>query len=231
MRMKFNSTGEQLIQELVANPTRFTKEGKGLELLREYFEGFSLETLRPLLSNSDLKVRKEAVAILSELGTQGCDLLDAVVLLVNDLDLSIKYDALECIMVCSVGQNAGEFLHVLRSMESNVEVLRILAMRLSSNADPLQLQAAFQGLETFDFKEDIHKKGLITLLNSDFLDTKEILSMIDDNEALTRKYGAITAKRLFGKYPELIRYALLSKDSDVQKFAKDFIDLQKKNNI
>jgi hypothetical protein len=42
---------------------------------------------------------------------------------------------------------------------------------------------------------------------------------------LMTKYGAITAKRVYKKYPALIDIALLSHDSEVRKFAADFIEL------
>ena len=57
-------------------------------------------------------------------------------------------------------------------------------------------------------------------------DHQRILKMIDDNEPLVRKYGAIAAKRIFQDSPELIVHASSSKDSDIQQFAQDVIDVE-----
>jgi hypothetical protein len=51
--MKTKSRGEGLIREMLNDTSGFN----GNELLKEYFAGFPLDTLRPLLSNGDPIVR------------------------------------------------------------------------------------------------------------------------------------------------------------------------------
>src|SRR5687767_5767707 len=115
--MKDNSLGERLIQELLANSTRFHQCGKAYELLQEYFNGLSLDTLRPLLANNNRMVRRAALWVTSELGVGGRSLIHDVIPLLNDDDRYVQYHVLEIIMVCSFAENVDEFVHVVRSLE------------------------------------------------------------------------------------------------------------------
>ena len=66
-----DSLGSKLIHELLTDSAKFNEEGRSYQLLKEYFDEFPLETLRPLLSNNDPLVRRAAVWIVSELGEEG----------------------------------------------------------------------------------------------------------------------------------------------------------------
>ena len=143
-----NSLGEKLIEELLADPVRFAEKGRANKLLDEYFRGFPLRTLRPLLTNNNRTVQYEAVWIVSELGRQGSSLIFDIIPFLKNSDRSIRYEALESVMVFSEGENFGEFLHVVKSMQSDDEVIRVLAMYLVSNANNMQLQSVIQLLGT-----------------------------------------------------------------------------------
>ena len=52
-----NQTATELIQEMLADPIQFEAEGRANDLLQYYFDGFPLDTLRPLLQSSDVVFR------------------------------------------------------------------------------------------------------------------------------------------------------------------------------
>lgn len=219
-----NSEGIQLIEELYTDSSKFYKQGKSYQLLQKYFEGFPLESLRPLLSSKDTLIRKVAIWIISELGTDGCFIND-IIPLVNDEDRYIKYHALEIIAMCSTNKNNGEFIILFPHLESTDDVIRILTMRLISNANMLQLEmsAKYFGLkETYN---KLHLEGLLKLIEIDSITYEQVLMMINSDEPLSRKYGVIAAKRLYNRYPDLINEAMISDDQDIVKFSKEVAEM------
>ncbi len=221
--MTNNYLGDKLIQELLADPVNFNKHGKAYQLLQEYFDTLSLDTLRPLLLNDDRFVRRAAVWVTSELGIEASSLIQNAIPLVNDGDRYIEYHALEIVMVCSVGENVEEFVHVVHSLLSNDDVIRSLCMRLVANANVSQLKAAIHFFEdeNLDSSGTLHRQGLSNLVKLESLDSEEVLSLIADIDPLTRKYGVIAAKKLVHKFPELIKQASTSEDPDIRKFSQE----------
>lgn len=213
---------KSLVAELLANPARFNEQGRAYQLLQGYFHGYPLETLRPLLAHEDELVQRAAIWIVSELGEQGCTLLHDVVPLMNSGNRYIRYHALEVAIVCAIGEDVDEFTHVARALQSDDDVIRGLAMRLVANADPSQLEAGLRLTGTA--LGEAHRKGLQQLSRGDSLKPEEVSEMIVADDSLTRRYGAIAAKRLSRRYPELIVSAESSVDPDVRRLANDRIE-------
>lgn len=217
--------GSKLIEELNSNPSKFYKQGKTYQLLQEYFNGFPLETLRPLLCHEEPLIRRAAVWVTSELGVSGCSLLNDAITLIYDEDRYIRYHALEIVAVCSVGENLNEYIKIVSFLESNDDVIRVLVMRLISNADKLHLEVAarFFGLKGSYHK--LHNEGLLKLLEVEKTPPEEVFLMINSCEPLTRKYGIIAAKKLFAKFPKIILDAVDNEDSDISRFSKEVIEI------
>jgi hypothetical protein len=211
--MKTKTRGERLIREMLSDPARFN----GNELLKEYFAGFPLETLRPLLASADRMVRRVAVWIASELGKEARPLIHEAVSLVHDPERYIRAYALDIIAVCSLAEDADKYVHVVRSLEDGDEVIRVQAMFLMSNAYASQLQTAAQSFGVAGPSDKLHKKWL-SQLAAERLNAGAISSMIDSPEPLLRRYGAIAAWRCHDRLPELVSHLALSTDSDIRKF-------------
>ena len=60
----------QLIEAMLADPIAFEEQGRANELLKHYFSGFPLDTLRPLLRSENVAVQRNASFIASELGSR-----------------------------------------------------------------------------------------------------------------------------------------------------------------
>ena len=219
--MMEHSVARRLIQELLCHTVTFNEEGKGYDLLQEYFNGFPVDTLRPLLTNEDNLVRRETIWIVSELGRQGDVLIDEVKSLIYDEDAFIQYLALDSVMVCSFGDNVEQFVHVIRALENRDERIRTHTMSLVSYADLAQLKAAIRIFDsTTSVVDKLHKQGLSLLLSGVALDAIELRRLSDDKEPLIRRYAAITASRLIYRYPYLVRHLASSSDADIQQFSK-----------
>jgi HEAT repeat protein len=219
--MNPNSSADQLIKDLLIDPARFTEQGKSYQLLQHYFNGYDVESLRPLLSHKNSLVRRSAAFVASELGGKAGTLVHNVVPLIHDdADRHTQWYATECIAVCSTGQRAEQYVAVVRQMENDDVVMRLLAMRLVTHADPGQLAAA---LEAMTSSGEAHEAGLRLLLKGDAVDGSEVMRMLNSPEPVARKYAAIAAKKLFSKNPNLLRAATTNSDSDVSQFAIEAI--------
>lgn len=219
----YNDRGQQLIDELLTDSTKFYEEGKFYDLLQEYFEGFPLNTLRALLSNEDHMVKRAAIWVVAELGEDANELINDVIPLLNYKERYIKYYAIESIMVFTNSVNFSRFEHIIYMLHDDDPAIRQLAMRMVSNANESQLEATLQSITADKPYANTHKFGLNTLLNANLIDEEALRRMIDDNNVLTKKYGAIVSKRLLKNYPNLIKYASSSDDPDVKEFSNEFL--------
>jgi hypothetical protein len=216
--------GTELIQELLANPVKFAKQGKAYALLQEYFHGYDIDSLRPLLRSDDPYIQSAATFIVSELGSNACALIEDVIPLLDSDNLRIRYECLESIMVCSDNDNFESFIYILLAMEDKEMAIRSLAMYLLSRASSMQIKTV---IELFEKDADEiglrHLRGLNLLLNVQEVKPEIIATMLQDARAIHRKYGAVLAKLAFSQSPELIQMALASDDEDVRDFAEDTV--------
>lgn len=213
--------GEQLIRDLQTDPSKFSDEGLAYDLLKAYFEGLPVNTLRPLLSSNNSLVQRAAVYVASELGSQAKDLVYDVIPLLDSEDRYLKYHAMEVLAVCCEGERAKEFFHVVKVLESDDDVLRALAMRLVSRVDLSQIEGARR---IFDSRHQTHSHSLAILAEGKQVDPAIIISMIHDVDPLIRRYGAIAAKRLIAEFPNLMKEMQSIDDPDLRNFLPSIVD-------
>jgi uncharacterized membrane protein len=223
--MKYNSRGSQLISEMLTNSEEFYKKGKSYQLLQEYFDGFPIETLKPLLNSSNNFIQRSVAWIVSELGVEASGMIRDIVKLLDVDDQFVRYHALESIMICSFGEKVNEFINVIHSLEADNGVIRVHAMTLISNANSLQLNAAIHSLTDHSETKESHLEGLSALLKADSLNPEFILNMIMHIDSVKRKYGAILAKKLMQKFPKLIFHVAMSEDTDLRNFYQEAVDI------
>jgi hypothetical protein len=210
-------TGQRLIDDLLADPPGFDASSRGHDLLKAYFAGLPLETLRPLLKSDDVHVQRVAAFVASELGIQARSLVDDVIPLLSSGNRYLQYLALEVLAVCGEGERAREFAHVVRALESDDEVLRARAMRLLCNAHAAQLEAAQRAFDASDPRQRTHGDALRALAAGNRVEPGVVLAMIHDANPLVPRYGAIAAKRL-QEFPNLMAEVAVSDDADLGKF-------------
>jgi hypothetical protein len=106
------------------------------------------------------------------------------------------------------------------ALESDDDVLRGLAMRLVARADVSQLEAARQSFEASDERHRAHVVALGALVAAHLVSPETVAAMMLDADPLTRRYGAIAAKRFSQELPHLIEAARSSDDPDLRRFAE-----------
>lgn len=209
---------DDLVQRLLADPSAFYQNGESYELLQAYFSGREIESLRPLLRNSEALVRRVASFVLSEIGVSAIALIDDAVALLGDDDAHVRWNALESVMVCAVDGELSKFIIVPRQMQNENASIRRLAMRLVSNASDDQLESGIENCETLGESGKLHKRGLSVLIANSI---EDVALLIDDSNSLLCKYGAIGGKRLYQKSASLLGMAAESSCSDARRFASE----------
>ena len=222
--MRGTGEGKTLINDLLRDSKSFSAKGRSYDLLQHYFHGLKLETLRPLLSNGDQLVRSSAVWIASELGAAAGDLVVDVVPLIYEQNRSIAFYALEVVAVCATGEHAALFTHVVQALDHEDEAMRRLAMRMVADVNDPQLRAFTATLQGAAALRESHKEGLLALLNIHAISAAQVSQMLAANDPILKRYGAMCARRLVKRLPELISAAASLVDSDISRFASETIE-------
>lgn len=216
--------GLGLIEDLKNESKKFYDDGKSYLLLQEYYKGLSKDTLRPLFYSEDKWIRRVAIWITSELGKKGSDLLEEVLMLMNDnnYDSYVLGYAAEIIANCACGNNMYHFAKIFLLLEHADPTVRLSVMFTISALSSKRINEVYVYMVNNKEYTD-HISGILSLLNIDIITSSEIKQMINDNNAIVRKYGIIIGRKLYKKYPQIINEAVNEQDLDVKEFSKEVI--------
>lgn len=209
-----------LIKSLLSDPEAFKKSGKDYQLLQEYFDGLPVKTLRPLLLSENLLVQRIAAFVASELGSQAHSLIEVAIALLQSNDRYLQYHALEIVTACSEKEKSGSFAHAVAFLNSEDEILRLRTMRLLTSVYDSQIEAAQHFFSNANPHHEQHTNGLrmLAAARQERLEPGVIVAALSDSDPITRRYGAIAAKRMLRTHPELRVAVESSTDTDIQKF-------------
>ena len=212
-----------LIADLKKQPESFFDEGRAYDLLQEYFKGESVDSLGELLTDRNLSVRKSAVWIVSELGSNAISMAEQVLTLLNDDERYVKYYALESLMVFSSSGLEEAFHHVVSALEDDDAVIRKLGMYLVSNSSNVQLEEAVQHYLNID--DNSHIEGLRLLLGiAGSAEHDQIGSLLYGENNILAMYSAILIKREMERHGRKIEFDLnLIEDSSIKNFLDEFL--------
>jgi len=212
--------GLTLIEDLKNSPKKFYDEGKSYDLLQEYYSGLSIDTLRPLFDFECIWIRRVAIWIASELGTNGRDLLREVSLQTSDNDVYIFSYAIEIIANCTDDDSIDSFMNIFSFITNPDREKRVSVMSLVGDMSEPCLRKAYKCFATEKYYNASHEKGISSLLNSETLTADDITNMINDEDAIVRKYGIIIAGKLYDKYADIINEAVNSNDLDIREYSE-----------
>jgi len=212
--------GLKLIEDLKNDPEKFCKGEKSYQLLQEYYNGLSKDTLRALFYFENKWIRQVAVWITYELGRNGSDLMEEVLTQISDSDASISCFALQIVASHAHGEYIDDFMKVFSLLEHPDQKIRLFVMNIISGLSDPRIHEACVYMENKRIYNNTHKKGLLFLLDVNVLTSSEITQMMDSDDAIIRKYGIIGATKLYKKYPQIISEAVNAHDLDVREFSK-----------
>jgi len=194
------------------------------DLLREYHRGYPVESLRPLLFSDDQDVVAAGVFIASELGAKGSPLLDEVSRLIGYPKKSVRFDAIDCLLLWAGPSNKTELASVISLLGDPEPGVRWKVMDFLSRASREQLAAALSFLEVTE-PNSVNVGGLRWLIGSQASDSQNVKTALQSKEGVLRKYGVVAARRMSNSNKEPLLYAASLDDPDVKNFADSSITL------
>jgi len=204
-----------LIEALLADPRAFNNQGRANALLRTFYGGVAVESLRPLLRHADAGVVEAASFVASELGTAAIPLLDDLVHVMASGDRKSRFQALEAIALCAPVGRPSAYGIVVECLEDSDEVIRGLAMFLVARAKPTTVEAVSRVLLSSG-----KKSPWFALLTDERTAESDVLSALRSDNSLGRRYGTIAAARLHKRFPHLLERAEALEDEDVRRFLR-----------
>jgi hypothetical protein len=216
---------ERLTRQLLGAPQKIYRLGGWWGLLEEFWDGFPVENLRPLLRSDEYYVRRAALAIASELGEKACEVSSDVLPIFQSDQPDLIYDALSVAANCSQGES--EMLcELLLAMESPYVQVCSRAMEFVARlASKRRLGSFVAAMDAFIAAgKDLHVEGLSYLINVDKLPGDEVLELMEGDTLLLRQYGALVAWRRRDFLPELLEAAWRIDDEGVQDFLRRVVD-------
>ena len=214
-----DTIGLKLIEKLKKDPEKLRGEDQ-YQLLEEYFNGLSIETLRDLLCYKDKRIRQTALWIITELGESAEDLLEEVASQINDEDPLICYYSSEMVAFYGTDKYMDDFMKVFDLFEHSNTKIRTLSMYIISQLSDSRIKEAYAYSVNNKILSDSHEKGLLSLIHINTLTSSDITAMLNSDDSVIRKYGVIAASKVYEKYPEIIRESVNSEDLDVEEYSK-----------
>jgi hypothetical protein len=194
------------------------------DLLAEFHRGYPLENLHLFLQDKNTELVKIGAWIASELGEKGKSLLNEVALLLFHPESSIRFSAIDCLLLWADPSNGAELASVVKLIDDSELRVRWKVMDFLSRATREQLSAALTYLEAAN-AQSRNIRGLHLLLAPKANSSREAMAALRDQDAAMRKYGVVLARRIaeIDKYP--LSYAASIDDLDVKDFADTSISL------
>lgn len=214
----------KLLIKLLKHPDEFEKNGDSINLLQNYFEGFSIFTLKPLLKNSNYIVRETAIWILSELSDKAYPLISNVIKLLEENDRRLTYGILEIIMCNSSSEDSIYFIHIVNNLYNQDFIIKKLSMFLLSNANDYQLRSCIKHKNLIKQSVFENIRGIKKILEVENSNENDILSMLKEDNIL-KIYAAICASKTIGKFPNLIKEGIKSNNSLISRFCTERLEM------
>jgi hypothetical protein len=215
----------QLIERIVRNPDLCDDGVIVNALLREFHRGYPIENLRLLLSDQDAKAVKAGIFITSELGIKARLLLNEVSGLLRHPDLVVRFYAIDSMLTCTSGGDERAIGMVILMLDDVAGAVRRKTLDFLSRASEEQLGGALRYFEKTQ-PDSVHVVGLSWLSSKAQYDVDSVLSLLQDDNPVLRKYAVAAAARIATRYSEPLELASSLKDEDVRLFANDVLELR-----
>ena len=221
--------GDILISQLLMNPNEFYDSGTAYELLQEYFNGYPINTLIPLIQSENKFICRTAIWITSELGLSARELIVPVSKRIIDPDVFISCYAMEIIANCASEERLDVFLNIFNYLNHTNQKVRLSLMNIISNLSTSRIQEAYNGFNDDDHFV-IHKNGMEFLLDENRLTINSIYEKLNSNVKIEKKYGIIAAKRGGEKFYKILLESTQNLDEDIAAFSENTILAKKEFN-
>lgn len=193
------------------------------ELLREFFRGYPVAYLKPLLASSQEDTVKAAAWIASELGEAAAPLLGDIGSLLHHQLPYVRFFALDAVLVLAPPQRGDLIAAAVQLIDDLDEGVRWKTMQFLMRATAPQLRASLRHFR--DFAMAAHVKWLLKVV--DTVNIHEVNSGLDLGGRPDVLFAAAAAARLVDRSIEALTHAATASDAEVSSFAQELLDGRK----
>lgn len=140
-----HDTPKELVRSWVNDPTLAIGEALYRALDRFRPPGAPVE-LRPLLQSDDPRLSDAGMWIASELGEKAAPLIDEIMPLLRDSRMSIRFDAINCLLCCHRHLADRHALLVAERLGDTELAVRVKAMQFFASVGASLVESVFQPL-------------------------------------------------------------------------------------
>ncbi|HKF20320.1 MAG TPA: hypothetical protein VKE93_02060 [Candidatus Angelobacter sp.] len=220
MKVPFNKDrADNLLNQIMKDPGSSQVDVLSNDLVKEFYRGYPLMNLWPLLHSPDAALVSAGVWIASELGALGQPLLEDVSPLLRHPEKDVRFDAINCLLVWATPSHAAELASIIKLMDDPERSVRWKAMDFLARASNDQLRAGLLDLQV-DQPDSGHVRGLQWLFSQEALDAERVTTALQSQDAVLRKYAAVAARRISKSNRAPLLYAVSVRDPDVKNFAE-----------
>lgn len=203
--------------ELADKVSRGVADGREVnELLSQFFSGYPLDKLRPLLHSQSKRTAEDATWLASELGSLGASLLDEVPRLLGHPLRGVRFDALDVVLVNATADHGALLADAVLLISDPDRAVRWQALQFLARATDEQLAASVSCQ-----REEGTAALTAWLLGPP--PPEEIIARLKAPGRLTRSFAAVATARTYHLDPMPLQRAAEATDREVSTFADDWL--------
>jgi hypothetical protein len=212
--------GHELVGLLSGQLEPAHAESVSVELLGEFFGGYPIERLRPLLGSDVATAVRAGAWIASELGARAAPLRDDLVALLGHPLRYVRFFAIDAILASASADDSRATAALAKAIdliEDPDSAVRWKVMQLLTRADDRSIAANSSHIRSPAVRE------LIEWL-AGRPDQTDISTRLDHDDATTRLVAAAAAARQAEIDDAALRRATASPDEEVASFAREQVE-------
>lgn len=210
--------GDRLINRLLQGGNGTTAN----ELLKEFFSGYPVENLRPLLASEEESVVKAAAWLFSELGREAAPIFDAVVPLLAHESKYVRFFSIDVVLVCGADREGKAIARAIALLLDAEDAVRWKSLVFIAKASRDQLAASLVHQQSQELQR--LTSWLLDVENSES-HMEHVRTALANEHALHRLFASAAAVRLYLVSPVLLKVAAESPDREVASFASEQLKL------
>lgn len=211
------TNGEILINQIMAEGD----DGRrSTELLSQFFGGFPLENLVPLLRSHDEATVKVGTYIAEELGAQARPLIPELTPLLGHSSKAVRYDVITAILNAATVEHGEAIARAIMLVNDPEQAVRKNALDFLARADREQLTAALLCLGDDEIAAELRWLLEIEEPPRSKENDTQIESRLDSTDRLKRRFAGIAAARMYRRNPDLLDRLVANTDEELCKFAQ-----------
>lgn len=207
--------GDELLARVLAGDE--WASGISSDLLIEFWHGYPIRNLVPLLHSKDERVVESGAWIASELASRARPILEDLVPLFEHPAVRVRYYCVETVLTASTGEDGEVVGRAIARIADDERPVRRMTFQLMTRADRSPLLAGISYVSDHTIAGLL--KWALQVESESPEDDEEITERLHRSDERERLFAVIAAARVYTRNPHPLQLAASLGESDAQTFA------------